>query len=214
MPGGKNDTERVQKLIPASIQFGLIAGIFLGIIVFFASDIIAAKIFHDAALSFPLKIFALGIPFFTLINVFVSIFRGFDDVKPTIYFQHILRTLLFPLFLLPIIFLDLPFTDVFYAVLASLVISCAVLIVYAVKRLPSPINFRTRLSANPVAKELFRFSLPLLGVAMLSYITSVLYIISVPRNGVGLSIWRRLYFSGDRSQNFIHRFYYQQPLGA
>jgi len=106
---GKNDSERVQKLIPASVQLGLIAGISLGIIVFLTSDIIAVKIFHDAALAFPLRIFALGIPFLTLIDVFVSIFRGFNDVKPTVYFQNILRNLLFPLLLLPVFFLNLPF---------------------------------------------------------------------------------------------------------
>jgi len=164
---GKNDSERVQKLIPASVQFGLIAGISLGIIVFLTSDILASKIFHDAALAFPLKIFALGIPFLTLIYVLVSIFRGFDEVKPTVYFQHILRPLLLLLFLLPIIFFNLPFTGVFYAFLGSLVISCVVLIIYAVKRLPFPIEFRTRLSASPVAKELLLFSLPLLGMTIL-----------------------------------------------
>jgi O-antigen/teichoic acid export membrane protein len=167
---GKNDSERVQKLIPASVQFGLIAGISLGIIVFFTSDILAAKVFHDVTFAFPLKIFGLGIPFFTLINVLVSIFRGFDDIKPTVYFRDILRNLLFALFLLPVIFLDLPFTDVFYAYLASLVISCVVLTVYTVKRLPFPIGFRTKVSANPAARELFLFSLPLFGVAMLGLI--------------------------------------------
>ena len=167
---GKNDNERVQKLIPASVQFGLIGGISLGIIVFLTSDILAARIFHDATLAFPLKIFALGIPFFTLINVLVSVFRGFDDVKPRVYFLNILRPVLFLLFLLTVVFLDLPFIGVFYAFLASLVASCVALIVYTVKRLPFPIRFRTSLSANPVAKELLLFSLPLLGVAALGLI--------------------------------------------
>jgi len=167
---GKNDIERVQKLIPASVQFTLIASVSLAIIVFLTSDIIAAKIFYDAALAFPLKIFALGIPFFTLLHIFPSIFRGFGDVKPTVYFRDILRPLLFPLFLLPVVLLNLPFTGVFYALLASLVISCAAVIIYTVKRLPSPIGFSTRLSGNPVAKELLVFSLPLLGVAALQLI--------------------------------------------
>jgi O-antigen/teichoic acid export membrane protein len=167
---GKNDSERVQKLIPASVQFGLIAGISLGIIVFLTSDILAARIFHDAALAFPLKIFALGIPFLTLIDVLVSIFRGFHDVKPTVYFQNISRPLLLLLFLLPVILLNLPFTGVFYAFLAALVISFIALIVYTVKRLPFPIHFGTSIRANPVARELFLFSLPLLGVAVLQLV--------------------------------------------
>jgi O-antigen/teichoic acid export membrane protein len=167
---GKNDSEKVQKLIPASVQFGLIAGIALGIIVFLTSDILAAKVFHDAALAFPLKIFALGIPFLTLIYVLVSIFRGLGDIKPTVYFQNILGPLFFVLFLLPIIFLHLPFTGVFYAYVAALAISCVVLIVYTVKRLPFPIRLRTKLRGNPAGKELLLFSLPLFGVAVLSLI--------------------------------------------
>ncbi len=167
---GKNEVEKVQKLILPSIQFGLLASVSLSIVVFFTSDIIATKIFHDAALGFPLKIFALGIPFFTLINVFVSLFRGFDNVKPKVYFQDILRNLLFPLLLLPLIFLHLPFDGVFYALLASLVIPCIALIIYATKRLPSPIRFTTKALANPIAKELLFFSLPLLGIVMLQMI--------------------------------------------
>jgi O-antigen/teichoic acid export membrane protein len=167
---GKNDSEKVQKFIPASVQLGLIASISLGIIVFLASDIIAVKIFHDANLGFPLKIFALGIPISTLITILVSIFQGFDDVRPTVYFQYILRGLLLPLFILPIMFLDLPFTGVYYAFLASLVIACVVLIVYTVKRLPFPLGFRTKLGTNPVTRELLLFSLPLLGMNMLGFI--------------------------------------------
>jgi O-antigen/teichoic acid export membrane protein len=167
---GKNDSEKVQKLIPASVQLTVIAGICLGIVVFFTSDIIAVKIFHDANLGLPLRIFAMGIPISALINVLVSVFQGFEDVKPTAYFQYILRSLLLPLFLLPVLFLNLPFTGVFYAFLGSLAVSCVVLIVYAVKRLPSPIRFSTRIGANPVARELLLFSLPLLGMAMLGLV--------------------------------------------
>jgi O-antigen/teichoic acid export membrane protein len=78
--------------------------------------------------------------------------------------------LLFPLFLLPVILLNLSFAGVFYAYVASLVVSCVVLIVYTVRRLPFPIRLRTTLRGNPAARELFVFSLPLIGVAVLSLI--------------------------------------------
>lgn len=204
---GKNDSERVQKLIPASVQFGLLASISLSIIVFFTSDIIASKIFHDAALAFPLKIFAFGIPFFTLIHVFVSTFRGFDDIKPTVYFRNILRSLLFPAFLLPVIFLSLPFTSVYYAFLASLVISCVALIVYAVKRLPSPVELASKAITNPVAKELLFFSLPLLGVAMLGLI--IAWTDTLMLGGLRTSVDVGLYNAAHPLAQFI-----SAPLGA
>ena len=169
---GENKTKKVQELISTSIQLGLLASISLGIIVFFTSDIIATKIFHDTTLSLPLKIFALGIPFFTMISVLVALFRGFDNVKPTAYFLNILMNLLFALALLPVVFLRLPFEGVFYALLASLVITCTTIIVYATKRLPYPIRFTTKAFVNPVTKELLAFSLPLFGVAMFHMIVA------------------------------------------
>jgi O-antigen/teichoic acid export membrane protein len=167
---GENKPETMQKLISTSIQLSLLASIFLGIILFFSSHFIASKIFHDDALVLPLKIFALGIPFFALIYVFVSIFRGFDDVKPKVYFQDISRSAIFLLLLLLLILFELPFSGVFYVFLASLVISFAVLTIYFAKRLPSPMKFVFSVNVDPVTKNLLFFSLPLLGVAMLGLI--------------------------------------------
>ena len=198
---GEGDAEKVQKLIPASVRFGLIASVFLGIVVFFTSDVIAVNIFHDGALAFPLKIFALGIPFFTLIQIFVSIFRGFDDIKPTVYFRDILRNLLFLIFLLIVISLDLPFSGVFYALLASLVITCLVLIVYTVRRLPFPIGFRVKLSANPVAKELLFFSLPLLGIATLHLV--IVWMDTLMLGGLKSSVEVGLYNAAHPLAQFI-----------
>ena len=125
---------------------------------------------HDTSLAFPLKLFALGLPFFTLMMVFVSIFLGFADVKPSVYFNEILRGLLFVVFLLPVVFLNLPFAGVYYSFLASMAITCAATVIYAGRRLPVPIKFRTTLRANPAARELLFFSLPLLAMQMLHLI--------------------------------------------
>ena len=167
---GQKDMEKVQNIIPAALQFGLLASIVLAAAIFFSSDILSARVFHDISLAFPLKLFALGMPFFTLIGVFVAIFLGFADVKPNVYFNEILRGVLFVVFLLPVVFLNLSFAGVYYSFLASMVITCTALVIYAVRRLPVSIRFRTSLRANPVARELLFFSLPLLGVQMLQLI--------------------------------------------
>lgn len=164
---GKGDQEKIRGFISASILFALIASLILCFVLLFTSDTIAEEIFHEPALGLPLKIFAAAIPFFVLLNVLPSIFRGFDQVKPQVYFQNILTSALPPLLLLPIIFLDLPFTGVFYAYLASFGVSCIALILYATKRLPSPIKLVPRAIANPIAKELFLFSVPLLGIVII-----------------------------------------------
>lgn len=165
---GKGETSNAQRTISASIQFTTLASIILCLILFFTSDVIATKIFHDSALALPLKIFAFGIPFVTLINVLVSAFRGFDRVQEKVYFQDISRNALFLLLLLPIFFLHLSFTWAFYAYLASVALCTVALGLYTTRRLPIRLSVKPRASA--VGKELLFFSLPLLGVAMLQLI--------------------------------------------
>jgi len=166
----KDDNRRVQGFISASVWFALASSLVLGAILFLTSDSIAGGIFHEPTLGLPLKIFAAAIPFLTLIYVFVSIFMGFDDIKPTVYFRDILINTLFLLLLLVVALLVLPFHWVFYAYLIALGISCFLLITYTVKRLPSPAKIGQITLIRPVAKELIIFSLPLLGVAMLNLI--------------------------------------------
>ena len=166
----KNDSQKVQGLVSTSIWLALVASLVLSIILFLTSDIIAEGIFHEPTLGFPLKIFAAAIPFVTLIYIFISIFMGFDHVKPTVYFRDILINLLFLLLLLGVTFFVLPFHWVFYAYLISLGISCFLLITYTVKRLPSPIKINNVVLIKPVTRELIIFSLPLLGAAILGLI--------------------------------------------
>lgn len=164
----RGEINNTQRTISASVQFATLASILLFLILFFSSDVIAIKILHDSALVLPLKIGAFGIPFSVLINVFVSAFRGFDRVQEKVYFQNILRNVLFLLLLLPIFFLQLSFTWVFYAYLVSAALCAVALVLYTIRRLPA--RLAIRLSLNPVGKELLFFSLPLLGVGMLQMI--------------------------------------------
>jgi len=166
----RDDNRRVQGFISASVWFALVASLALGAILFLASGSIAGGIFHEPTLGLPLKIFAAAVPFLTLIYVFVSIFMGFDDIKPAVYFRDILINILFLLLLLVVVLLVLPFHWVFYAYLISLGIACFLLITYTVKQLPSPVKIGQVTLINQVARELIAFSLPLLGVAMLNLI--------------------------------------------
>lgn len=167
---GGGDALKVQGVIVSSLQITLIASIACSAILFLTSDIISLRLFHEAGLSIPLKIFSVAIPFSVLTAMFVSVFRGFDNVKPRIYFQEILRNGLFPLLLVPVVFFGLPFFGAIYAFLASVIIACAAITIYAIKKASFSIAIKTPKPStiSPIGKELFLFSLPLLGVNMLS----------------------------------------------
>ena len=89
---GKKEYKKIPDLIFTSILICLIVSISLSIITFLLSGIIAENIFHEPTLTLPLKIFSIAIPFLTLINVIVAIFRGFDEVKPTVIFHQMIRS--------------------------------------------------------------------------------------------------------------------------
>jgi len=104
---GKKEERKVRGVISSSIKIALAASVIFSLILFLSADIISGNIFHISDLSTPLKIFSAAIPFTVLIGIFTSIFRGFDEVKPNVYFQNILRNVLFILFLVTVALLGL-----------------------------------------------------------------------------------------------------------
>ena len=169
---GKEEEGKVRGIISSSIKIAIIASISLAVISFFASDIISSSIFHAPELSIPLKIFSIAIPFTVLINVFISIFRGFDRVDAKVYFQDIFRPVLYLIFLIAVVLFGLSFIGVIYAYILSIAATCAVFVMYMVKKSPLPITRENNININPMGRELLFFSIPLLAVSMLQMIIS------------------------------------------
>lgn len=167
---GKNDLVKVQGIVTSSLQIVVIGSILVSIVIFFASDVISTMIFHEPNLSYPLKIFSIAIPFFALIHVLASVFRGFDEVKPRIYFENILRNAIFFLLLMPVIVFGLSFSKAIYVFSASIIVSGIAFLVYTARRNIYTVKLKTSFVTNPVGGDLLIFSLPLLGIAMLHMI--------------------------------------------
>ena len=164
----KDDTAKVRGTISVSLQLVTAASLVVCLALFFSAEAIAINIFHSPELTQFLRIFAIGAPFFTLIYIIAAIFRGFDRVEPQVYFQYILSNVLFIGFLLLIIAIGLPFVTAFYGYLAAIVITFIGIAVYTVKKLPRPVVLTGREVNATVTKDLLLFSVPLLGMAMLT----------------------------------------------
>lgn len=167
---GKDETSKVRSVVFSSLQIAAVASVFLFLLLFFTSSLISTSIFHSMELSAPLKILSFGIPFLVLISILSSIFRGFDNVAPRAYFQNILFNALFPLFLIVVISIGWSFLTVFYAYLASILLTCLAFVVYAMKKPPLPIKREKAIAISPIRKELLFFSLPLFAGTMLGVI--------------------------------------------
>jgi len=164
----KGDTARVGGVISASLILAAAASIIGAVALFLGAGAIATSIFHTPALASALKIFAVAIPFFTLINIGVAVFRGFDSMGQQTGFQYILFNLLFLAFILVVTLLNMTFAAVFYSYLAASIITAIALVLYSVKKLPQKFTFAAGTDTAAVRKELLLFSLPLMGTALLS----------------------------------------------
>ena len=170
---GKDDALKIKGVMLSSLQIALITGVLLSLVLFFTSNLISTNVFHSPELSSPLKIFSIALPFFVLINIFTSIFRGFDRAEPSVYFQNIFRSVIYILFLAGAILLGLSFIGVIYAYFASIMLTCMAFAVYAMKKPPLATKGEKSVNADPMmGKELLFFSLPLFAVTMLQAITT------------------------------------------
>jgi O-antigen/teichoic acid export membrane protein len=163
---GKGDEPKVREIVFSSIEIAAISSIFFSIVLFLTSGIISIKLFHSPELATPLRVFCIAIPFFVLIQTFASIFRGFERAEPNVYFFQILQNSLFPLLLLVVIMLTLPFMGVIWAFVVSIVLTFVAFTVYAARK-PSLVLKQERFTPiSQTSKELLLFSLPLFGVLM------------------------------------------------
>ena len=167
---GAGEEAKVRGTIFTSLRFSTVASIIIGLVVFFTADTISVSIFHTPELATALKIFAVGIPFITLISTLAAFFRGFDRVEPGIYFENIALSAIILIVLLIIAAAGLPFVTVFYAYLAAILITFIVLAIYTAKKLPQRIGLTYMKETSPITKELLFFSLPLLGSAIMTTI--------------------------------------------
>ncbi|MFQ6057216.1 MAG: flippase, partial [Methanosarcinales archaeon] len=164
---GKNE-KKIWSVISSSLQLSMVSSIFISFFSYFSSGFFA-DFFNIPELSIILKIFAIAIPFFALINIFVSIFRGFDRVDVKVYFRDILRNILTIIFFVLIVIFGLSFVSVMYAYTAAIIITAIFFAIYSIKRL-----FRVKEDekSESMRKSLLFFSIPLLAQGFLIMVMS------------------------------------------
>jgi O-antigen/teichoic acid export membrane protein len=161
---GKGDNKKIKGVISSTVQLSIIASLFCFALFFLSSDFFT-ELFHLQQSSV-LKIFAIAVPFSVAIEIFASLFRGFDRVEEKVYFRDVLMNVLKVLFIVSVIALGYSFLKMIYAYILSIVIASIAFIIYAIKKLPVVRGADT----DSMRKELLLFSLPLLLTNALSII--------------------------------------------
>ncbi|MFQ6060621.1 MAG: oligosaccharide flippase family protein, partial [Thermoplasmata archaeon] len=93
----ENGAGKIGGIIRSSLLIATTSSVVAGFLLFVLSDYISVAFFQTKELAVPLKIVSIGLPFLTLLLLFVSIYRGFDRADMKVYFSDLAKNGLFVL---------------------------------------------------------------------------------------------------------------------
>jgi O-antigen/teichoic acid export membrane protein len=166
---GKGDEERIKGTIVSALKVTFPMSLLLMVLVIFNADWISNHIFHEPDLVPVLMVFAIGIPFWTLTNIFNSVSIAFQQIKYHVYTMYIFKDSFKLIAIVGLILLG-------YGVIGAAVgwiiavIGMAILSLYFLEKDVFPI-FGGKVKPILMDKELLFFSFPLIFVGISSLVT-------------------------------------------
>jgi len=159
---GKKDDRRVWDIIKFSIHLTFILSMVASVLLFFFAELLS-ELLHKPELADVTKILTFVIPLTVLSNLLISISRGFQDVKPQVYFQSIFQSVTRLSLLAFVMILGFSFRGVLYVYPTTMLFTLVLLVIYVKKKVSRFIPKGSYSSSSgTVVKELVFFSLPLL----------------------------------------------------
>lgn len=166
---GKGDERRIKGTIVSALKVTFPMSLLLTGFILLNADWISNSIFHEANLTPVLLIFAIGIPFWTLTSIFVSVSVAFKQIKYHAYTMYVFKDS-FKLIAI-VSFLLLGYGVVGAAVGWVLaVIGMAIISFYFVEHKALPM-LGNKVKSISMDKELFLFSYPLIFVGISGLVT-------------------------------------------
>lgn len=158
---GKGEESHIKGVIRASFELGLmLAGILTVVLVSGAEYI--GTFYQMEGLTSVLRIFAVGIPLINFTHITTNIFRGFDNAKPTLYFNTVVAGTLRFLLLLIVVVTAPSLLHMVVAYVAALAVTAVSVATYYARNNPVADG-----NSSSMRKELLFFSLPLFGTVLL-----------------------------------------------
>jgi len=90
---GREDAARIKGAIIGALEISFPLSVIFALLLFFSADWLSTHIFHEPNLTHVLRIFSLGIPFWALVNNFVSATIGFQDLRYRVYVNELFQNI-------------------------------------------------------------------------------------------------------------------------
>lgn len=155
---GKGDDKKIKGVIISALRIGIPSSSITSLIIFLGAEWISVNFFHEPNLTPILQIFALAIPFWMLAQIAIAVTIGFQDMRYDVYITYIFQNVFRLTAILILLWLG-------YGVIgASIgwVIAIAGMPFLSFYFLEKKVFPLTKVKAEPLDKELFTFSYPLI----------------------------------------------------
>ncbi len=163
---GQKDAARIKGTIYATLKIGTISSCAFALALLLSSDLLA-HIFDSPQLVSILRIFAAGLPFFVMVIILCSIFRGFDRVGVKAVFEDFMMRGLIAGLMLAVVLTDSELWWAAAALSVAAALTFVLLGVYSLRALPRLI---APVAPVKMGRALFLFSFPLALEAVLSIV--------------------------------------------
>jgi len=157
---GKGEEGKIKGTIYSALKISLPVALAFSFLLYSGSDWLAIHVFHDQALSPVLKIFSFAIPFAILAGNFISVTIGFQDLRYNIYVHDISENAVRLIAIVILLSLGFGLLGAAWGWCIA-TMSTPFLALYFLEKRVFPL-FRRKTKPEPMGKELFAFSWPLL----------------------------------------------------
>ncbi len=146
----EGDAARVRGtvLLVLGATFGI--GVALSVVMFAGAGFLAERVFDKPSLESVFRVFALALPFFTLMSTALYATQGFQNVKYTAYVQEVARPLIGLVLTVVFYLLGVEILGAVVAYVLSMVAGAAFALYYLRRLLPTGRRLETRVEAGEV----------------------------------------------------------------
>lgn len=176
--GRHEDADSVQHF---ALWIGAMTGLAACFLTLLFSKFLSEHVFYKPELYVPLMVAALFIPANVIATIIASILRGYQVIRPKVYFMDIGQPLIFLLLLVLIFISGLKFISVISAYVLSISAVCALIAVYGYRE--KGINLFAWKKSRGYVAELLKFSIPVLTMDLMFLIFTMVDSLMLGRYG-------------------------------
>jgi O-antigen/teichoic acid export membrane protein len=156
-PVYEDEPAKARGVVRAAYRISTVAGLVVAIALFLSAPVLAERVFDDGTMTRLIRIVAVFLPFGVLAEISVSITRAARDARPKVFIDEMFRPVARFVLIVALVYAGFRATGAVAGHMLAYAVTGLLLLAYVYRSLPD-----REVSPEPMDRELFVYSLPLL----------------------------------------------------